>query len=59
MTFRADASGEMVLLPEGNTDLERKALSHARWGPMTIENNGYSSILTPQDIELAGRATEY
>jgi phosphoglycerol transferase MdoB-like AlkP superfamily enzyme len=54
-TFRADTSGEMMLVAEGNSELERKALAHARWGPMTIENDAYSSLLTPEDIELARR----
>jgi len=40
-TFRTDSAGVMVLVPEGNPELERKALAHARWGPLTIQNKAY------------------
>ena len=40
-TFRTDSAGVMVLVPEGDPELERKALAHARWGPMTVQNKAY------------------
>jgi len=40
-TFLKDSTGTMELMPEGDPELERKALAHARWGPMTIRNRAY------------------
>jgi len=40
-TFRTDSTGTMVVVPEGDRELERKALAHARWGSMTIRNKAY------------------
>ena len=41
MTFEIAADGQTVLIPEGDPELERKALAYALWGPMTIRNKAY------------------
>jgi phosphoglycerol transferase MdoB-like AlkP superfamily enzyme len=41
MTFHFDSTGAMELIPEGDPQLERKALAYCRWGPMAIRNKAY------------------
>jgi phosphoglycerol transferase MdoB-like AlkP superfamily enzyme len=41
MTFDISSSGKMVLIPEGEPTLERKALAYSLWGPMMIRNKAY------------------
>jgi phosphoglycerol transferase MdoB-like AlkP superfamily enzyme len=40
-TFSINSSGEMVLIPEGEPTLERKALAYSLWGPMMIREKAY------------------
>ena len=41
MTFEIAEDGQTTLIPEGDPELERKALAYALWGPMTIRNKAY------------------
>jgi len=41
VTFGIDSSGKAEPLPQGEPDLERKALAYALWGPITIRNKAY------------------
>jgi phosphoglycerol transferase MdoB-like AlkP superfamily enzyme len=41
MTFRIGSAGEMVVIPEGEPALERKALAYSLWGPLMISNRAY------------------
>lgn len=41
MTFAVDASGDMKLIPNGDSAAEREALAYALWGPMTVRNRAY------------------
>jgi phosphoglycerol transferase MdoB-like AlkP superfamily enzyme len=45
-TFGLGTDGEMELIPEGQPELERKALAYALWGPMTIRNKAYFNYST-------------
>jgi phosphoglycerol transferase MdoB-like AlkP superfamily enzyme len=40
-TFNVASDGEMVQIPEGEPELERKALAYALWGPLTVRNKAY------------------
>ncbi|MBT8050604.1 MAG: LTA synthase family protein [Gammaproteobacteria bacterium] len=40
-SFRLQADGKMVPIPEGDPELERKALAYASWGPMVIDKRSY------------------
>jgi len=40
-TFRVDPNGETELIPDGDPELERKALAYALWGPMAIRDKAY------------------
>lgn len=40
-TYHVEADGNMVLIPEGDVSLERKALAYSLWGPMMIRNKNY------------------
>ena len=44
MTFSVDSTGEAVLIPQGDPELERRALAYALWGPMTIRNKAYFNV---------------
>jgi phosphoglycerol transferase MdoB-like AlkP superfamily enzyme len=41
ITFSIDSGGEMEAIPEGEPEIERKALAYALWGPITIRNKAY------------------
>jgi phosphoglycerol transferase MdoB-like AlkP superfamily enzyme len=41
MTFAVDSNGEATLMPDGEPELERRALAYALWGPMAIRNKAY------------------
>jgi phosphoglycerol transferase MdoB-like AlkP superfamily enzyme len=41
VTFGIDSTGKMEPLPQGEPELERKALAYALWGPLTIRNKAY------------------
>jgi phosphoglycerol transferase MdoB-like AlkP superfamily enzyme len=47
-TFGVNSAGATVWIPEGDSELERKALAHARWGPMTIRNKAYYNYPDPR-----------
>jgi phosphoglycerol transferase MdoB-like AlkP superfamily enzyme len=40
-SYRLEADGNMSLIPEGDAELERKALAYSLWGPMMIRNGAY------------------
>jgi hypothetical protein len=44
-TFEVTESGDTLPVPDGDALLERKALAHALWGPMTVRNKAYFSHL--------------
>ena len=41
MTFEKDTAGELIPVPGGDSELERKALAYALWGPMMIRTKAY------------------
>ena len=41
LTFGLDAGGELVPLPGGDPELERKALAYALWGQLMIRSKAY------------------
>jgi phosphoglycerol transferase MdoB-like AlkP superfamily enzyme len=40
-TFRVNPAGATEEIPQGDPELEHKALAYALWGPMTIRNKAY------------------
>ena len=41
MTFEKDTAGELIPVPGGDPEVERKALAYALWGPMMIRKKAY------------------
>ena len=42
-SFEVNANGEVLPIDGGDALLEKKALAHALWGPMTVRNKAYFS----------------